>query len=88
MPQVPFTFIHLRHPDRHTYAPTCMTVAPDTLQLSTNYHPLNPTQSEATLIVSNFGSHPFTKLKMHPLPQSHWLPQAYLLIYWCVKYHP
>ena len=45
-------------------------------------------QSKATHILSNFGSHPFTKLKMHPLPQSHWLPQAHPLTYWCVKHHP
>ena len=28
-----------RHPDRHPDAPTCMMVALDTLQLSTNFHP-------------------------------------------------
>ena len=27
-----------RHPNRHTDAQTCMTVAPDTLHLSTNFH--------------------------------------------------
>ena len=66
-----------RHPNRHTDAQTCMTVAPDTLQLSANFHPESPTQSKATHILSNFGSHPFTKLKMHPLPQLHWLPQSH-----------
>ena len=28
-----------RHPDRQTDASTCMIVAPDTLQLSTKFHP-------------------------------------------------
>ena len=28
-----------RHPDRYPDAATCMTVAPETLHLSTNFHP-------------------------------------------------
>ena len=52
------------------------------------FSPRNPTQSKATHILSNFGSHPFTKQKMHSSPQLHWLPQSYPLTYWCVKSQP
>ena len=55
-----------RYLDRHTDAPTCMTVAPDTLQLSTNFYLLDPIQSEATLILSTFGHHPLPSLKCTP----------------------
>ena len=55
-----------RHTNRHPDAQTCMTVAPDTLHHSTNFHPGIPTQSKVTLILSNLAYYPLPGLKRTP----------------------
>ena len=77
-----------RHSNRHPDTQTYMTVAPDTLHLSTYFHPGIPIQSKVPLILSNSVYNPLPGLKLQPLLQSHWPPQSYPLTYWCVKPYP
>ena len=64
-----------RHSNRHPDAQTCMTVATDSLHLSTNFHPGIPTQSKVPLILSNLAHYPLTGLKHTPHHNS------------CIGYH-
>ena len=59
-----------RHSNRHPDVQTCMTVDPDTLHLSTNFHPLIPIQSEVLLILNNLACYPLPGLKCTPCQSS------------------
>ena len=73
-----------RHTNRHPDAQTCMTVAPDILHHSTNFHPGIPTQSKVTLILSNLAYYPLPGLKRTPRHSCigyHSLSSLHVLVY-------